>query len=738
VLVVLLTVAAFLRFTQLNAAPPGMTHDEAAYGAEAERVLAGERPLYFALGYGHEPLYAYAVALAFSFLGRTLWAMRATSAVCGILVVLGTYLLTRRLFGVRSAQIAAAYVAVSFWPLSISRQALRAVTLPMFWLPAAWFFWRGMEGAGFRFQVAGFKSKVARQTRDAQPSTWNLLTSNLPNWLLSGLLLGASFYTYLASRTAWVVFPVLALYMLLQRDTRARLRRVGPGILIALAVAGLVALPMVLYLHAHPAIEVRMNSMMGPIRELLQGRPRRVLTHFWNALRVFSWVGDPFWAYNIPGRPVFDLLGSALFYIGLLAALWRWRDPRRAFLILWLAFGMAPAAVTTNEGIFWRAIIAQPAACVLLAEGVGVTGAALRALGKKVRVSGSRFQVSGGELQTPYSCRVLRWGNIIGRIAILALVVWEGARSYQAYFVDWPARPETRNIFNHNMATQARYLAGHLDGSAVGISALYPLYYHDPWILRYVSGGDTPGVRWFDGRGGIVYPAAGEARYLFSALTPLHPALWADFSAQAALVERRELSGARGEDQNPYFEVWRWSGQEELAARLAALQAHSPMWVSPEVEFTQPETRRELDEARFGAPAAVSGGPVLSLIAYRLNGRTREPGDVIELITYWRALRTVPEQDNWTSFVHLLDRDSRLLGGVDVWHCPPTGWQPGDVVVQVHAFHVAGDAPPGEAFLEGGLYRRIDPHTMPRLPVLLDGEVAGDRVLLSPIQISGE
>ena len=47
----------------------------------AEQVLAGERPLYFALGYGHEPLYAYAVALAFCLLGRTLAAMGGQDVV---------------------------------------------------------------------------------------------------------------------------------------------------------------------------------------------------------------------------------------------------------------------------------------------------------------------------------------------------------------------------------------------------------------------------------------------------------------------------------------------------------------------------------------------------------------------------------------------------------------------------------------------------------------------------------
>ena len=65
-LVALLAAASFFRFTQLDDVPPGMTHDEAAFGAEAERILSGERPIYFALGYGHEPLYAYLVAGAFS------------------------------------------------------------------------------------------------------------------------------------------------------------------------------------------------------------------------------------------------------------------------------------------------------------------------------------------------------------------------------------------------------------------------------------------------------------------------------------------------------------------------------------------------------------------------------------------------------------------------------------------------------------------------------------------------
>jgi 4-amino-4-deoxy-L-arabinose transferase-like glycosyltransferase len=727
-LVAILAVAAFLRLTQLDRVPPGMTHDEAAFGAEAEMILAGERPTYFALGYGHEPLYAYLVALAFSLLGRTLSAIRVTSAVCGLLVVLGTYLLARRLFGAYSALISAAWMAVAFWPLSLSRQALRAVTLPMLWLPAAWAMWGALRDAGFKVQGSRYRVPVERgasqdrRTTANLPSTFNFQLSTC-NYVLSGLLLGATLYTYMASRVTWVVYPLFALYLLLQRGTRALLKRAWPGIVITLAIAGLVALPLLLYLRAHPAEEIRVDTMMEPIRELFKGNPQRVLRHTWNALRLYSWVGDRFWAYNIPERPVFDWVGSLLFYAGLASALWQWKDPRYAFLLLSLVVGMAPAMVTTNEGIFLRAIVAQPITYVLVAEGLRPSSVAPRA------------SVCVARMLRDTACSRLRISHLTSHgllfaiwvILAVSLTTVEGIRSYKAYFVEWPNRPEARNIYNHNMVATARYLRDQPESGAVGISALYPRYYHDPWILRYIAGRDDLQIRWFGDRepypaACIVYPAEGEARYVFSALTLLDPALRPHFESQAKLIEQRTLAE---DDQNPYFEVWRWQGSAALADQLQALEAASPTWVSPEVHFTQPERRRFLDSpAQFG--------DVMALVGYRWSGTLFQPGDVIELITYWRALRTVEAEDDWVTFVHLLDANSQLLGSIDVLHCPPTGWYPGDIAVQVHRFAIADSAPRAKvAYLEVGVYRR----STGRLPVMDGTEPIGDRVLLSPIEI---
>ncbi len=123
----------------------------------------------------------------------------------------------------------------------------------------------------------------------------------------------------------------------------------------------------------------------------------------------------------------------------------------------------------------------------------------------------------------------------------------------------------------------------------------------------------------------------------------------------------------------------------------------------------------------------------MALEGYRLNGTTFKPGDVIELLSYWRVLRTVENQDDWNTFVHVLDEQSQVVGGIDVLACPPTGWYPGDIMVQVHRFALSPKALAGqEVYLEIGVYRRT---TNARLPVLVGDEVVGDRVLLDLLTI---
>ena len=98
------------------------------------------------------------------------------------------------------------------------------------------------------------------------------------------------------------------------------------------------------------------------------------------------------------------------------------------------------------------------------------------------------------------------------------------------------------------------------------------------------------------------------------------------------------------------------------------------------------------------------------------------------LITAWQA-EGKPEPP-LSIFVHLLDPQGRVAGQFDGLGANPDGLRPGDVLLHVHRFTVAPDAPPDRYWLQVGLY---DPKTLARLP--LESQ-ASDRLLLTQVEVA--
>src|SRR5579862_7171142 len=98
-IVVILGVAAFLRFYRLAALPPGIDLDEARNGVEVLGVLAGKHPLFFTQYDPREPAFIYSLALAVRALGNTALPMHLTSALWSLAGVAATYLVARQWFG---------------------------------------------------------------------------------------------------------------------------------------------------------------------------------------------------------------------------------------------------------------------------------------------------------------------------------------------------------------------------------------------------------------------------------------------------------------------------------------------------------------------------------------------------------------------------------------------------------------------------------------------------------------
>jgi 4-amino-4-deoxy-L-arabinose transferase-like glycosyltransferase len=707
-LIAILIVAITLRVWRLDSVPPGLTHDEASNGHDAAAVLRGVRPIYFTVGYGHEPLYPYSVALSMALLGPTSSTLRLTTVMWGSCLILLSYLLSRRLFGILPALIAAAWMAVSFWCVMTSRIGLRAVTSATTFAASAYAFWRALP-------LPGAAHKAPRLNPG---SRW--VGGSWLWWGLSGFFLGASIYTYMASRAMPAVYVLFLAYLLVLHvfgrreecetalvsgkrglDWGASLssvwRRQLVGVAVLLLIASILAAPLMHYLRTHPEAERRLEQLSGPIENALDGRFSELWRRVSRSLPMFTIRGDPLWLYNIPGRPLLDVTGGAFFYAGLFVCLWRWRDPRYVFLLLWLVVGVAPALVTGPDATALRSIAAQPALFIIAAVGLSVA---------------ARF----------FHRRLGRWGRVATSGAVVALLMTTGIRTVHAYFNLWGQHRDVRVAYHHALVEQARYLDAEPENGTVALSSIYPGRFHDPYAMEIALRRDDLSLRWFDGRSALVFPAEGESRVVIPTIAPLDAALLPLFMPQASLVHTERF---RSDDLITRFDVYRFGSKDALQDLLQTTTAHPVYW-SPSKAFPTDDPR----PAYQPLDLPVNVDDVIHLVGYDLRTPTIQADGEIELLTVWHVSETFTSEA--VAFTHLIGHQGRVIAQIDRLDVPSWHWRPGDAFVQLHRFSVGTDVSPGLYSLEVGLYTRED---LERLPVVVDGERIDDRILLRPLEV---
>jgi len=218
-------------------------------------------------------------------------------------------------------------------------------------------------------------------------------------------------------------------------------------------------------------------------------------------------------------------------------------------------------------------------------------------------------------------------------------------------------------------------------------------------------------LRWFDPATSLILlPHQSQACYVIGDESPL-----------AELLVTRFLAGLRPLAEGPGFRLYPCPDGADVDGHLDVAAA-SPVLQSSEVEFSPGDAPTM--RSPVSLPASFDGQ--VAFLGYEYLTPSPIPGEEMALLTYWRVLQS-PEHP-LTIFVHLLDDHSRMWGQHDGLDVPVEGWVPGDVVVQLHAFTVAADTPPGRYWVEVGLY---EPQTLERLSVLGDdGVPLGNRLLL--------
>ena len=220
-------------------------------------------------------------------------------------------------------------------------------------------------------------------------------------------------------------------------------------------------------------------------------------------------------------------------------------------------------------------------------------------------------------------------------------------------------------------------------------------------------------IKTFDPATSLIWPGEGQAWLIASRLAPFAPELHKMLGREGRITE----------EQVPYYVLY-LPDTTALEEWLSAVRTRSRLWWSPATSFEDPLR----DANPLTLP--VDFGHRVALWGYQGPEGPLSAGDPFDVLTTWRVLAEVNSQP--AIFVHLLDTAGHLVAGWDGLDVAWSGWEPGDVFVQIHHLEVPADAQPGSYLLEVGVY---SPATLERWPVF-EGEVAvADRALLIPVTI---
>lgn len=164
----IIILAGFLRFWNLGQNPPSLTWDEASWGYNAYSLGMNGRdefgrflPINYLESFGDfkPPMYAYLDIIPVKFFGLNEFATRFPSAFFGLLTILITYFLIKRIFwNSKSKELyalfSAFFLAISPWHILLSRAAFEANVAAFFIIGGIWFFLGGIQGKSWRIIFA--------------------------------------------------------------------------------------------------------------------------------------------------------------------------------------------------------------------------------------------------------------------------------------------------------------------------------------------------------------------------------------------------------------------------------------------------------------------------------------------------------------------------------------------------------------------------------------------------------
>jgi 4-amino-4-deoxy-L-arabinose transferase-like glycosyltransferase len=354
----ILVFALVIRLILLTTVPVNVTADEADNLQFIYQVLAGNGPGWFGLDWHQSPAFSlYTMAWLVDWFGKGVWGMRLYPAILGTLTLIPFYILARERLSTFSSLLATFLLATGLWFFHFSRTGYTNINATLFACCAAvclslalrkdrWYYYAGV-----------------------------------------GLFAALGLYGYDGGRPiglAVAAFFPFALYFF-----RHNYRRVVVGFVLAGVIAGVLFIPQartILDDWDHFNTRTRAVSIFTVETPYMGDTDRvAIVVHqlernfkgFFlldRSLREMSFQPDRL----LPrGGTFLDFWTGALFWVGLVAGLWRWRDTA-----LWWCFFIVPIfvneAFSSNTPEATRALVSTPFMYLFVGLGIESVVSCLR------------------------------------------------------------------------------------------------------------------------------------------------------------------------------------------------------------------------------------------------------------------------------------------------------------------------------------------------------------------------
>ena len=160
---------------------------------------------------------------------------------------------------------------------------------------------------------------------------------------------------------------------------------------------------------------------------------------------------------------MFDPVLALLFYAGVALCLWRWREPRHAFVLLWLAASVIPSLVTVDAPSTIRMINALPVLMLfpLLAASAATRWGKSR-YGRSVKRNAARLIHFGPQLSTLWTRLSTDLVTTLAGWALVLLLLYHSWATVDGLWRVWPASDEVQFVWQAAL-TEA---GAHLDAAA--------------------------------------------------------------------------------------------------------------------------------------------------------------------------------------------------------------------------------------------------------------------------------